>query len=278
MDTKIIAKLIEPVEMYERSGPGGVRFQYLKGGSVIDRLNIVARLRLSVRVLSSVDGTTTVVFKEAFGGSDIKRARVDKSIIDIGNAYKAAFTNALKKAALQFGVGLKSEDEDGVEEEKPPVVRRPPSPEAERFHSRGSVSVVQVKETPKVEVVRDEESERAKKMLSEMMAPKIKETKEVKEVEEDDIPFDVGQKDVKPEPKNNPFVRKDESGEKIVDMQKDAIIKLCSINGVTFENLLISANKEGMIPDEVVGSTIDDVPKTVAPSLIRFLTQAKKGK
>jgi hypothetical protein len=61
-------------------------------------------------------------------------------------------------------------------------------------------------------------------------------------------------------------------------MQKDAIIKLCSINGVTFENLLISANKEGMIPDEVVGSTIDDVPKTVAPSLIRFLTQAKKGK
>jgi hypothetical protein len=202
MDTKIIAKLIEPVEMYERSGPGGVRFQYLKGGSVIDRLNeafeyewssevlsceriddfIVARLRLSVRVLSSVDGTTTVVFKEAFGGSDIKRARVDKSIIDIGNAYKAAFTNALKKAALQFGVGLKSEDEDGVEEEKPPVVRRPPSPEAERFHSRGSVSVVQVKETPKVEVVRDEESERAKKMLSEMMAPKIKETKEVKEV------------------------------------------------------------------------------------------------
>jgi hypothetical protein len=71
------------------------------------------------------------VTHQGYGSAEVKRRRNDKRIISIGNDYKSAFTNALKKAAEQFGIGLGDEEEDSVSTKPytpPPAQARPPMP------------------------------------------------------------------------------------------------------------------------------------------------------
>lgn len=120
MSDKLTESQIEllkaPMKVYTRKGPSNVSYPYLKGEDVIARLNDVFDHAWSSEVTPvSVTDTWIVVkasisyggiTKEAFGGSAILMKRDTKEPVDLGNSYKSAAINGLKKAAEQFGIGL----------------------------------------------------------------------------------------------------------------------------------------------------------------------------
>lgn len=101
---------------------GGASLTYIPVSEVINRLNrvfgvggwsseiircerdaldpdfIVAHVRITALSLG-------YVIKDGFGGQKIKRTR-NGDIVDLGDEFKGAVSDALKKAAQQFGVGL----------------------------------------------------------------------------------------------------------------------------------------------------------------------------
>lgn len=98
-----------------RKGPFGQTFSYVEGAEVIRRLNEALEGTWSFEILEHhvrdtevvVLGklTTDGVTKMAFGGSSITLTR-DGELVSIADDLKAAATDALKKAASLFGVGL----------------------------------------------------------------------------------------------------------------------------------------------------------------------------
>lgn len=119
--------LRKPLASFTRRGQGG-NFSYHKGSDVIRRLNeafghswssekleaevIEDQVLMLVSISVFADGD--VITHQGYGSADIARGRNDGKIVNIGNTYKSAFTNALKKAAEQFGIGLGDEDEEPV--------------------------------------------------------------------------------------------------------------------------------------------------------------------
>ncbi len=115
--------LRKPLTSHQRRGPGG-NYSYHKGSDVIVRLNEAfehcwssERLEAEViedQVLMLVCLTVYIegdaVVHHGYGSAEIARGRNDGKMVNIGNSYKSAFTNALKKAAEQFGIGLDEED------------------------------------------------------------------------------------------------------------------------------------------------------------------------
>lgn len=110
-------------EIFWRTIRGGQKAPYVQGNYVVDQLNrafghdwdvlvdretdektaieigqIVCRGRLIVRV-----GPRTII-KSAAGGSAVKKSK--GSILDLGDDYKAAETDMLKKAASKIGIAL----------------------------------------------------------------------------------------------------------------------------------------------------------------------------
>ena len=105
---------------------GGASLTYIPVSEVINRLNkvfgidgwsseiikcerdqldpdfIVACVRLTAVVDSDRYGT---VSKDGYGGQKIKRMKTG-DIVDLGDEFKGAVSDALKKAAQQFGIGL----------------------------------------------------------------------------------------------------------------------------------------------------------------------------
>lgn len=125
--TSELAKLLsEPfsAEMERVIVKSGVELVYLPIGEVINRLNKVLGVDgwsfeiISVRrdeidcdeIIAHVsltaffDGVTVV--KHGFGGQSVKRQKKDNRTLDLGNDFKGAVSDALKKAAQQLGVGL----------------------------------------------------------------------------------------------------------------------------------------------------------------------------
>jgi hypothetical protein len=113
-----------PQEMEKVLVKSGVELIYLPISEVINRLNkvlgvdswsfeiisvrrdeidtdeIIAHVSLTARI-----GEATVI-KHGFGGQSVKRQRKDNKPVDLGNDFKGAVSDALKKAAQQLGVGL----------------------------------------------------------------------------------------------------------------------------------------------------------------------------
>lgn len=107
---------------------GGTSLTYIPVSEVINRMNrvfgvggwsseiikcerdsldpdfIVAHVRINARITTS-SGIETQIWKDGFGGQKIKRTR-NGDIVDLGDEFKGAVSDALKKAAQQFGVGL----------------------------------------------------------------------------------------------------------------------------------------------------------------------------
>ena len=128
--------LNKPLTTHKRKGPGG-SYSYHKGSDVIRRLNqafghswsserveasiIEDQVLLLVNLTVYTEGDT--IIHHGYGSAPIARRTSDNKVIDIGNAYKSAFTNALKKAAEQFGIGLGEEEDDdaSVEDGGPPT-------------------------------------------------------------------------------------------------------------------------------------------------------------
>lgn len=133
LSEEICKKLRKPLQKYTRRGRGG-EYSYCKGSDVVCRLNeafnhswsseqievstIDDQVLMLVSVTVYLDGDT--ISHQGYGSASLK----DKGM-EVGNAYKSAYTNALKKAAEQFGIGLGQEDEeDGTSLEKPPTPYR----------------------------------------------------------------------------------------------------------------------------------------------------------
>ena len=121
MDNELSAALSAPFpkEVERQLDKGGITLTYIPVSEVIVRLNevfgvtgwsytqikcerdfldpdfLVAHVRLTV-------GTTT---RDGVGGQKIKRTKAG-DILDLGDEYKGAVSDALKKAAQSFGVGL----------------------------------------------------------------------------------------------------------------------------------------------------------------------------
>jgi hypothetical protein len=136
-----------PQEMEKTIVKSGVELIYLPISEVINRLNKVIGVDnwsfeiISVQrdlndidevvahvVLTAKIGENTVV-KHGIGGQQIKRSRKDNRVIDLGNDFKGAVSDAQKKAAQQLGIGLylaRSADaldaEEAIETYNAPVV------------------------------------------------------------------------------------------------------------------------------------------------------------
>jgi hypothetical protein len=114
-----------PVEMEKTLVKSGISLVYLPVSEVINRLNkvlgpeswsftvisierdqydndeIIAHINLSIDF-----GDGKIVNKHGIGGQSVKRAKSTGKPIDLGNDFKGAVSDALKKAAQQLGVGL----------------------------------------------------------------------------------------------------------------------------------------------------------------------------
>ena len=118
-----------PSEVEKQLKKGGASLTYIPVSEVITRLNkvlgvdmwsyeiincerdsldpdyIVAHVRLSATFVPTDKAPNIVVSKDGIGGRKIKRTR-NGDILDLGDEMKGAVSDALKKAAQHFGVGL----------------------------------------------------------------------------------------------------------------------------------------------------------------------------
>ena len=148
--TNLLAQLSEPFppEVERQLKKGGATLTYIPVSEVISRLNkvigvdkwtseivrcerdsldpdfIVAHVRLII-TFEGEDGLQQMVAKDGFGGQKIKRTK-NGDILDLGDEFKGAVSDALKKAAQQLGVGLylaRTDESLAIEEEesKPPI-------------------------------------------------------------------------------------------------------------------------------------------------------------
>lgn len=123
MEKTVIDLLKKPLNVYDRPGPGGKDYKYVKGEDVIERLNEAFTYDWSSEIKEVInhDGYIVVHVKltsqgishEAFGGAGIAVFTYGDNKgkpVDIANSYKSALTAAIKKAGEQFGIGLNLDD------------------------------------------------------------------------------------------------------------------------------------------------------------------------
>jgi hypothetical protein len=138
MSNEILKQLSEPFapEMERTMSKGGTRLTYIPVSEVINRLNKVIGVDAwSFQVIScqrdmsdpdfivahvtltaTIDGKS--ISRDGIGGQKIKRTKKDE-IVDLGDEFKGAVSDALKKAAQTLGIGLylaRSDDAMDIEE------------------------------------------------------------------------------------------------------------------------------------------------------------------
>jgi len=159
---EIYDRLSEPFapEMEKTLNKGGTRLTYIPVSEVITRLNrvfgvggwssqiisckrdeldpdyIVASVTLSARVADSNDVTGGWISHDGIGGQKIKRTK-NGDIVDLGDEMKGAVSDALKKAAQQFGIGLYlARDADAIEMEMAEYAEPEPLSEFDEQYER----------------------------------------------------------------------------------------------------------------------------------------------
>lgn len=133
---EITARLMEPFpaeEIKTRPGRGGVALSYLEGATVIRRLIQATGNIFDISVLDLRERDNLVIALVEINIPEIgKRQHVGCARLDLDpdNAYKAAITSAIKKAATTAGLGLNLYFEDDTSSE----------PESESRSERGGYS------------------------------------------------------------------------------------------------------------------------------------------
>ena len=142
MNEGIAKQLLEPFDpsVIKQLRKGGAVLDYVPVAEVIARMNsvfgydgwseessevwrdasdpdwIVSHVVLAILV--TVDGSLSKITKHGYGGERLKRTKAGE-ILDLGDAYKGAHSDAFKKAATQLGIGLDlARDEDAVEADR----------------------------------------------------------------------------------------------------------------------------------------------------------------
>jgi recombination DNA repair RAD52 pathway protein len=118
MNREILERPFGPEQIKQREGNFGKMLDYIEGHAVIQRLNDAFDADWSFTIirhdiLKETDEVIVIgqlnaggIVKSQFGSSRITRARETGDIISLSDDLKAAATDALKKAATLFGVGL----------------------------------------------------------------------------------------------------------------------------------------------------------------------------
>ncbi len=136
-----------------RKGTHGKTLQYIETWRVVDRLNEAFAHDWSLRVLEwkLLDAEVVVwaeldaggVVKHGFGNSTVTRSKDSGEPVSIGDDIKAAASDALKKAATLFGVGLELYSGRSSAGRAPlPEADRPPGPGAGRVTERQSKAIL----------------------------------------------------------------------------------------------------------------------------------------
>lgn len=104
----------------QRPAKGGGQWDYVTGGYVKKVLNLMFGYRWSFSIVDKelnlaakqviVHGRLTIetkgekIIKEQFGCKDVMFRKADQTPLNLGNDYKAAATDALKKCAAEIGI------------------------------------------------------------------------------------------------------------------------------------------------------------------------------
>jgi len=130
MNRDVLERPFDKALVKSRQGSFGRELSYVEARHYIERLNEAFDgawsfevtyhevLPLEVLVLGKLSASGHT--KQAFGGSQITKNRQTGEVLSIADDLKAAATDALKKAASLFGVGLHLYGEDG-ESVSPPT-------------------------------------------------------------------------------------------------------------------------------------------------------------
>lgn len=115
MKKDLLTRPFAPEQVRSRPGQGGKSLNYVEAHAVIARLNEAADFEWSFEITRHeiladeviVIGKLTIdgVTKMAFGGSSVTRDNAGKDV-SLADDLKAAASDALKKGASLFGIGL----------------------------------------------------------------------------------------------------------------------------------------------------------------------------
>ena len=116
MNRELLEKPFSAEQIRQRKGNFGQTLDYVEAHSIIHRLNdafsgewsfhIVEHELTEEEILVVGKLECDGVVKMAFGSSNITRSKETREIISLGDDYKSASTDALKKASTLLGVGL----------------------------------------------------------------------------------------------------------------------------------------------------------------------------
>lgn len=119
---EILEREFPKEQIKQKKSKSGKSLSYIQAWNVIDRLNEAFGYKWNWEIVShevrdrqiicigrltvKIDGET--IIKEAFGSKEIETLKADKNIAvnELGDDLKAACSDALKKAASLFGIGL----------------------------------------------------------------------------------------------------------------------------------------------------------------------------
>lgn len=119
MNREILEKPFAENVIKKRAGRGGKKWNYVKTGNIIQRLNAGFESMWSFEVVESLrEGDEIIVLgklsydgitKQQYGGKKIEtytKGSLAGEVISIADDYKSAASDALKKCATMFGVAL----------------------------------------------------------------------------------------------------------------------------------------------------------------------------
>src|SRR5437870_10656439 len=129
MNRELLEKPFSPDQIKQREGLHGDVLDYIAGAAVIQRLNEAFNAEWTFEIIEHdirekevvVLGklTTQGIAKCQFGKSKITRTKETKAEVSIGDDLKAAATDAIKKCATLFGIGLHLYFDNGNGQDKP---------------------------------------------------------------------------------------------------------------------------------------------------------------
>ena len=281
VDDIMLKKIMEPLPTYERPGPGRMAFKYAKGEDVIERLNSVFGFRWTSEVLEKnvsddfvvlrIRLTCGDIFKEAYGGADIKKARDTQKILDLSNAYKAAFINALKKAAQQFGIGLK--DEEDYQEEKLPFGEPSKQKEHPNKNSGPTTSSSDNRFSNNGDMSYSDNKTYNDNKASSSTAVRVRNIiKPGSNTGNGEAALEDIEKNSTFKTENKPAFPKASTSEICTDIQVKAVTQLCSMKSVSFEELVSKLSEKDKSSDYSSVTKVDELTKTQAATAIRLLT------
>jgi hypothetical protein len=146
----VLTRPFAPEQIRQREGRGGKMLDYLETHAVIARLNEAFNGAWSFEVLDfkTMEGEIVVhgkltavgVTKTQFGSSEVHRLKGQDgekgAPVSIGDDLKAAASDALKKCATLFGVGLELYRRADRPAQRPPAARPQPAQSGPRVDQR----------------------------------------------------------------------------------------------------------------------------------------------